>query len=385
MMLRDIGPRLLLLGAMVLLLRGFFEIGVRTWLHRLATEEQFRAYASVAELEAAGFSSMFVRHRYIGYMPAPNYRSGPNAHDALGYRGDAFPLSKPEGEYRIVALGGSTTYTVAVQDYRSSYPHLLERELRDRGFPRVRVINAGVPGYMSWESLANLQFRVLDLEPDMILVYHGVNDVFARMVWPPETYRGDNSGALGPTARAGSEVPWFERSAALRVFRVRFGLNSSAGALERNFAAPAKSGHGWDYWNQVRAGRYPSGLFSRVPAEKMLRRNPPRFFRRNMEGIVALARASGVEPVLVSFSYSQEMADDPLVSEPFRLGISQHNAVTAGIARRYDVPFFDFAAVFPAAPEIWANGFHVNREGAALKARFFADFLVASGLLPEAS
>ena len=212
--------------------------------------------------------------------------------------------------------------------------YLLERELQKRGYRTVRVINAGVPGYMSWESLVNLQFRVLDLDPDLILIYHGVNDVFSRMVWPPDHYRGDNSGALGPADRAGSAAPWFERSSALRIFRIRLGLSSSQGALERNYSVPPKSGHGWSYWNQVRSGRYPAGVFRRVPAEKMLRRNPPLYYRRNLEGIVALARASGVEPVLVSFAYSDLMADDLVVSEPFRLGISQHNAVTAAISRR---------------------------------------------------
>ena len=45
--------------------------------------------------------------------------------------------------------------------------------------PRFEVINAGTPGWTSAESLINLQFRLLELNPDMIIIYEAVNDTFA--------------------------------------------------------------------------------------------------------------------------------------------------------------------------------------------------------------
>ena len=57
-------------------------------------------------------------------------------------------------------------------------------------------MNAGVPGYSSYESVVNLEFRVLDLHPDVIFFYEAINDVPPRLVWPPSAYRGDNSGFL---------------------------------------------------------------------------------------------------------------------------------------------------------------------------------------------
>jgi hypothetical protein len=114
----------------------------------------------------------------------------------------------------------------------------------------------------------------------------------------------------------------------------------------------------------------------------MLRENAPYFFRWNMDGIVALARARGVGVVLASFAYSELATDDPLVSEPFRFAMDQHNWVTEAVARDSGVPFFDFATVFPKTRSLWVGGLHLNREGAALKARYFADFLEGSGLLP---
>jgi len=86
-------------------------------------------------------------------------------------------MPKPAGQFRIVCLGGSTTYTSDVKDYRDSYPYLLEKYLKAQGYNDVTVVNAGAGSWSSWESLINFQFRVLDLDPDLIIVYHGINDI----------------------------------------------------------------------------------------------------------------------------------------------------------------------------------------------------------------
>ena len=51
------------------------------------------------------------------------------------------------------------------------------------------------------------------------------------------------------------------------------------------------------------------------------------------------------------------------------------------VAERSGAAFFDFAAVFPTDRRYFTDGRHNNEEGAALKAKLFADFLVTSGLL----
>ena len=111
----------------------------------------------------------------------------------MGYRGGEISLPKPEGCFRIVVLGGSTTYGEFINDDRQTFPARLEERLRDIGYPRVEVINAGVPGYNSWESLSDLQFHALDFEPDLVIPYYGINDVHCRLV-VPQSYRSDNSG-----------------------------------------------------------------------------------------------------------------------------------------------------------------------------------------------
>ncbi len=64
--------------------------------------------------------------------------------NALGLRGPELPAAKPDGEFRILALGDSVTMGWGVEE-KHSYPPRLEEELGRRGH-QVRVLNAGVPG-----------------------------------------------------------------------------------------------------------------------------------------------------------------------------------------------------------------------------------------------
>jgi lysophospholipase L1-like esterase len=103
-----------------------------------------------------------------------------------------------------VAIGGSTTYTIKVEDDDKTFTQQLEWIIaNDYGYRNVEVINAGVGGYTSWESLINLEFRVLNLQPDLIAVYHGVNDIHARLVC-----RACIAAVIRDTASNGRTLPF---------------------------------------------------------------------------------------------------------------------------------------------------------------------------------
>ena len=95
--------------------------------------------------------------------------------NALGLR--CGPLGpKQPGEFRILALGESTTFGVGVPD-RMAYPQRLEALLRESGVcPQCRVINAGVSAWSSFQSRRYLETDGLALQPDLVLVYHEIND-----------------------------------------------------------------------------------------------------------------------------------------------------------------------------------------------------------------
>ena len=72
-------------------------------------------------------------------------------------------MPKPPTAYRIVCLGGSTTYGDGVEDWHFTYPALLQDSLRARGIGDVEVVNAGVSGYSSYESVVNLENGISDV------------------------------------------------------------------------------------------------------------------------------------------------------------------------------------------------------------------------------
>lgn len=75
-------------------------------------------------------------------------------------------------DYKIAVLGGSTT-DGTMYPFKS-WPQLLYEELGGKG---VTVYNGGVCSYTSGQELIKLIRDVLQLKPDMVIVYDGYNDL----------------------------------------------------------------------------------------------------------------------------------------------------------------------------------------------------------------
>jgi lysophospholipase L1-like esterase len=109
--------------------------------------------------------------------------------DALGFRGKAMQtVKKPAGTYRIFFLGASTTENQHLPEEKT-FPGLVEATLgaRFQGNPRVEVANCGIAGYGVARSLSLLAHRVLALEPDLVVVLEGENDLMVSLDdrWDP--------------------------------------------------------------------------------------------------------------------------------------------------------------------------------------------------------
>lgn len=370
--------KLFLVFASVFVCLLFLEIGARIWLSHFASESSFEKYASFSQMVARYGGSLVSRHRYLGYSPTPGFNSKTNRHNSLGYRGEEITQPKPKDEFRIVCLGGSTTYSIFT-DYRKSYPYLLEEHLSSLGYDNVTVINAGFLGWTTWESLIGFQFRVLDLDPDMVIVYHAVNDVHPRLVWPPDAYQGDNSGYRIATA----EPPdLLENSVLGRVLAVSYRLTPPTTRL-RYIDRHAVTSYGDELSQQTWDGTYPSGIFRRASARKMLETNDLKYFRRNIENLIAIAQRRNIEVILATFAYTSEFESPTAgVSDVIRLGIDQANQLLRQIAIETKASLFDFSVQFPRDKRYYRDFQHVTEEGSELKAEMFADFLHDRGLIP---
>jgi lysophospholipase L1-like esterase len=93
------------------------------------------------------------------------------------FRGIYYDKKKAEGVFRIICLGGSSTWGWPLPDTKRIYPALLE-ELLNSHFPdrRFEVINAGVGGYSSFQDLMYLKNSLLEYSPDVVTICAGAND-----------------------------------------------------------------------------------------------------------------------------------------------------------------------------------------------------------------
>ncbi len=317
-------------------------------------------------------------HPYEGYIPAPGWQSpdGLDEINSRGFRGEEIAVPKPDGVYRIVAIGGSTTYGTGVADWHDSYPAQLERILQeDFGYRNVEVINGGVGGHNSWETLANLTYRVLDLEPDLVIVYQNTNDVHCRLV-SPETYRGDNTGhrhawdsQVIEEARASwaAKVPitlWRVIGSAFGWFKTPLGLSID------------------DVMNVECTGLTAEQSCLGMSLEDALEANPPVYYERNIRNIIAVSRANDAEVLLVSWASNPNMGDYA-ASPEYRSAYEEQNAVIEGLAGELDTYYFDFAAQMPLDEEYWADSRHLTRLGNHLKAEMIAAYLDGEAAIPE--
>jgi len=92
------------------------------------------------------------------------------------HRPDGLPWSeKPPGTYRVVCLGSSSTEGYGASTEDAKYPSQLERLLRARAGTDVDVINGGLGGAPLFMLAVYLEDVLLQLEPDVVLLYYGNN------------------------------------------------------------------------------------------------------------------------------------------------------------------------------------------------------------------
>ncbi|MCW8926483.1 MAG: SGNH/GDSL hydrolase family protein [Xanthomonadales bacterium] len=93
--------------------------------------------------------------------------------NSLGLRDKEYILE--HDTYRILALGDSFTYGLALKN-ASSWPKLLERELRSSGHSKVEVLNGGRPGTDTKWQLQYYEEYGHQYNPDLVLVGFLIND-----------------------------------------------------------------------------------------------------------------------------------------------------------------------------------------------------------------
>jgi lysophospholipase L1-like esterase len=130
-------------------------------------------------------SPAYMSQPYLGYVPYPGFeRKGVEQHNPDGYRGQRVAFLKTD-KFRILCIGGSTTYGFGVDSPSQTYPAQLEKILNDyvmadsamrKNYKGVEVINGGLEDGNSAEELQQYLFKYRYYKPDVVIIHSGIND-----------------------------------------------------------------------------------------------------------------------------------------------------------------------------------------------------------------
>lgn len=237
--------------------------------------------------------------------------------NSSGFRGREFPEKKREDSIRLVCMGCSVTF-----GERISYPQRLQELLNSSvSGKRFEVINAGIPGYSSFQGLRLLKTRILDLKPDLITVLYGWNDHWLA--------RGFSDKEQSSVVENVAEIQFF-----LDRFRVYQFLNSIHRSIREELSLYRRS------------VAKESDLKYRVSLED---------YRKNLKEITELARKNGIKIFLLTAPSGEVKGQVPaylleirFVNHPEEL-IPLHqsyNQMVRELAREERVPLVDLARAF---------------------------------------
>ena len=97
--------------------------------------------------------------------------------NSYGIRGPEFPIDKPDNTYRIIIVGGSTTFGHGASSDDTTMPAFIQKKFDSENIPMdVHVINAGVNSLYSFTEIYHIKNKLMKFEPDFIINYGGAND-----------------------------------------------------------------------------------------------------------------------------------------------------------------------------------------------------------------
>lgn len=296
-------------------------------------------------------------HPFLAYEIIPNTsRVNGISHNNHGFRGPAIDTVKPAGTTRIFLVGGSTTYDAAGPE-GSHTADFLSAHLTAK-FPgkRFEVLNAGVDGYNSLQSLIVIASRLVDYAPDFIVVMHGANDAAIRLL---DGYRSDYASVYKPFIYPAAR--FWERSAILSM-----ALAGRNNFDNRWFPNVVNSLQAFTFIDRLMKYALGNGAFSEETKGNLVA-NSTWAFERNTLSIIALSRIHSFRLALCSL---------PHVTPSDRgAAIDAQNRILREMCATHGIPVVDLAEAFSWHQELFCDEIHMNAAGQKLKSSAIADML----------
>jgi lysophospholipase L1-like esterase len=268
-------------------------------------------------------------------------------------------IAKPPGMLRVLCLGGSTTASSIWKvgnPKQFSYPLFLSEILKQRLESRpCEVWNCGMGGWTSAEILVNFALHLIDLKPDIIVLYHGFNDLEASLTEPfasDYSHSRKSFGEVYSRIRLASYLPnlrfWksyaFVKGRLMGFGNVRYDLLTSIRVRKASLDNP----------------------FMGLQTE-----------RRNIEHLIHLCQANRIHIVLSTFAYHiyPAVANDRQTLKYYN-GVQEENTVLRDLATHHNAPLVDIAGLIPDDDAYFVDSVHFTPLGMQFLAEQFGKCIV---------
>lgn len=332
--------------------------------------------------------------------PDPNIIHGVTAParltiNSLGMRGD--PLEDGRS-YHLLAVGGSTTICIYLDDAKA-WPYLLQERLNLALGPRTAWVgNVGRPGHTTAQHALQVE-KLLHQHPeiDALLLLIGINDLLIPIAWTldpqPPVFGNDprakwrNAFAMFPGWDADS--PWYSRNALGRLWRLQ------AWRPVRSITNLPVLDEKGEFFRILRDHRKQASVLRQILPDLSLALSA---FVRNANEIVDVAEAAAVrvifltQPTLWKAEMSQAESDLLWAGGPsfdrLRRGAEYYSveALASGMAafddalrrvcRERGVECLDAANELPKSTTVFYDDAHFTDRGSAMLAELLADYLL---------
>jgi len=303
----------------------------------------------------------------------------------MGFRGDDITEPKPAGEFRIFLVGGSTTECRLVDDADEpgrELQNLLNSKLG--GTSGVKVYNTGKSGDKTFDHIAIMGHRLVHLEPDLIVVLAGINDLIIAANGADYLHLSEvdsqelHLGALLKYAATDFQI-------GRRVFRLvhKIGPQTDQQAFQ-------------EISKQTNVRRQAQFRMTRPVSA-----DPPRTditdYRSNLLTILGIAEAHRIPIILMTQASTWNSKVDSNVEQWHWMGrafekhtyredlldtaLESYNDVARQLGEESQVPVLDLARVIPKSLEFFYDDCHFNLKGAQKVASLLSELIVQKYLV----
>lgn len=352
--------RLLLAGAATLLALAVAEAALRAF---RPLPDPYRAVRTAARTPWPGtpyvpsaFPPGFRRRmRSEAGLPGMDGRVRTFSVNQHGFRGGPLLVPKPPGELRVFLVGGSNVEGAVLGD-RETIGARLEARLRSSGAD-VRVYGAGKSADRTADHVAMVAHRIAHLEPDLLVVFPGMNDMAAA------------AGGRAPPTATDTAAP-----------RLGAGLLLRMTVLELQLARLVRSAVRGD----APSGGIPVSRYREAAAAARRRppaSRPPRVdtarYAGDLRTLVGIGRGHAARVVLVT-QPTTWLSPEPAAREwhwmtgdsvrypeaELDAALAAYNEATRAVGRELGAPVLDLAGTLPRSLAYFYDDMHFNVRGA---------------------